>query len=239
MKKKKLLVFVSVLILLVSIAGYLLLVPFVEYREPDIPQLLSSRLTSPSSSFSFLVGKEGGLLSRFRKPSLVVYSPLLEVTETEVPSIQWGRKDSKATYSILLDKREMYASALREYEGKSIGFLYDENSDNGEELFQSLSLEFPDLVPVTYYERVSVVNKEEVVSALDELWGVIVFDWENSREACLETKVRIIMDNLSASSSVSLERVISIEPDWKEIIKSALKGEDISLDYTCTVLNNS
>ena len=73
---------------------------------------------------------------------------------------------------------------------------------------------------------------------MDSLWGVIVYEAQESREAWIETKSKVVMDPVSAASAVSLERVIAITPDWNKIIKSALKGDDISLHYTLTVLEN-
>lgn len=46
------------------------------------------------------------------------------------------------------------------------------------------------------------------------------------------------MDPVSAAAAVSVERVIAITPDWNDIISSALNGDDISFDYTLTVLEN-
>ena len=238
MKKKKLLVLVLSLLLLLFGVGYLMLVPFVEYREPELPSSLSSRLSSPKSSFSFLVGREGGLLRKIRKPALIVYSPLSPVVEEDVPTLQWGRVVTDADYSFILDKEEMYRSVLDEYEGRTIGFLYVKDDMEGEEIYQKLSAEYPNLVEVKYFERVSVVNRDEIIESLDNLWGVIVFDASSSREAWVGTKARVIMDNISASSALGQERIISIEPDWNDVIKSALKGEDISLHYTFAVLDN-
>ena len=103
---------------------------------------------------------------------------------------------------------------------------------------ESLSSKYPNLVPVPYYDRVSVVNKDEIVGLMDSRWGVIVYNAEESREAWLSTKAKVVMDPVSAASAVSVERVIAITPDWNAIIKGALKGGDISFDYTFTVLEN-
>ena len=132
----------------------------------------------------------------------------------------------------------MYKSFLDSNSNRTIGFLYNENDGEAEEMALSLSATYPNLVPIPYYDRVSVVNKDEIVGVMDSLWGVIVYSAEESREAWLVTKAKVVMDPVSAASAVSIERVIAITPDWNKIIKSALKGDDVSLDYTFTVLEN-
>ncbi|MCI6114105.1 MAG: hypothetical protein MR687_02320 [Spirochaetales bacterium] len=238
MKKKKTFVFFIILAMLVISLLYFFLTPYVEYREPELPSLYSKRLTHPSSSFSFFVGKEGGVLSRIKKPSLIVYSPLSSVSDTDIPTLQWGRGDLEADVSISFSKSDMYKSFLDSNSGRTIGFLYNENDREGENMAESLSSKYPNLVPVPYYDRVSVVNKDEIVGLMDSLWGVIVYNAEESREAWLSTKAKVVMDPVSAASAVSVERVIAITPDWNAIIKGALKGGDISFDYTFTVLEN-
>ena len=238
MKKKKTLVFLIILALLAISLLYFFLTPYVEYREPELPSLYSKRLTHPSSSFSFFVGKEGGGLSKIKKPSVIVYSPLSNVPDTDIPTLQWGRGDSKADVSISLSKNDMYKSFLDSNSNRTIGFLYNENDGEAEEMALSLSAIYSNLVPIPYYDRVSVVNKDEIVGVMDSLWGVIVYSAEESREAWLVTKAKVVMDPVSAASAVSIERVIAITPDWNKIIKSALKGDDVSLDYTFTVLEN-
>lgn len=238
MKKKKTLALLIILILIALSGLYLFFVPYVEYREPELPSLYSSRLTHPESSFSFLVGKEGGFLSLFKKPSLVVYSPLSSVEETETKTLQWGRANSKATYSLQFSKLDMYRSVLEANKDKTIGFLYEENDDESEDIFYTLSGDYPNLVAVPYFDRISVVNQSRIKETLDSLWGVIVYDPENSREAWADTVSKVIMDPVSAAAAVSVERVIAITPDWNDIISSALNGDDISFDYTLTVLEN-
>lgn len=238
MKKKKIKLLAIILAILALSLSYLFFIPYVEYREPELPSLFSSRLTHPQSSFSFLVGREGGILSKIRKPSLVVYSPLSKVEEKEMKTLQWGRLDSEATYSVFFNPIDMYRFLLESNSDKVIGFLFEENDDEAKKVYDTLSLEFPNLVPVTYYDRVSVVNKDKIVESLNGLWGVIVYGVEDSREAWCNAECKVIMDPLSAASAVSLERVLAITPDWKDIIKSALKGDDISFDYTLTVLEN-
>ncbi len=167
MKKKKTLALLIILILIALSGLYLFFVPYVEYREPELPSLYSSRLTHPESSFSFLVGKEGGFLSLFKKPSLVVYSPLSSVEETETKTLQWGRANSKATYSLQFSKLDMYRSVLEANKDKTIGFLYEENDDEAEDLFNTLSMDYPNLVAVPYFDRVSVVNQSRIKETLD------------------------------------------------------------------------
>ena len=181
MKKKKIKITAIILAILALSLSYLFFIPYVEYREPELPSLFSSRLTHPQSSFSFLVGREGGILSKIRKPSLVVYSPLSRVEEKEMKTLQWGRLDSEATYSVFFHPIDMYRFLLESNSDKVIGFLFEENDDEAIKIYETLSLEFPNLVPVTYYDRVSVVNKDKIVESLNGLWGVIVYGVEDSR----------------------------------------------------------
>lgn len=238
MKNKKTRILVILSTFLAIFLLYFFFVPLVEYREPELPSLYSSRLTHPKSSFSYIVGKEGGLLSRIKSPSLIVYSPLMEVEDTEKRTLQWGRFDSKATYSIVFSKTDMYRFVLESNPDKLIGFLFDENDRKAVDIYNSLSSDYSNLVPVSFYDRVSVINKDEIKKSLDSLWGFIVYDGEKSSEAWRDVDSKIIMDPVSASAAVSVDRVIAITPDWNTIIKSALRGDDISFDYTLTVLEN-
>ena len=237
MKKKKTFVFLIILAFVAISLLYFFLTPYVQYREPELPLLLSRRLTHPRSSFSFFVGKEGGILSKIKTPSLIVYSPLSSVSDSSIPSLQWGRADSKAEYSVSFSKSNMYQYLLESNQERTIGFLYNENDREAKDMALSLA-SYQNLVPIPYYDRVSVVNKDEIVGLMDSLWGVIVYEAQESREAWIETKSKVVMDPVSAASAVSLERVIAITPDWNKIIKSALNGDDISLHYTLTVLEN-
>lgn len=236
MKRKKAAFFISVVVLGLCILGYIFFAPFVLYIEPDVPSLLARRLTKPSSCLSYIVGKEGGILSRFRSPSLVVASPLGGGDAYDAPRLTWGKIGEE--FCIPYSKADMYSFFISENGERAIGILFD--SDDGDEMkvFESLSSSFPSLVGVPYSGRVSVVNSEEIVSSLDALWGVIVLDAEKTREAWTKTKAKVIMDNLSASSSVSLERVVSIDYDWKRIITTFFRDNRAEAYYTFTVLEN-
>lgn len=236
-RKKAATVAACIIVPVIILCLVLFLLPFVEYVEPRLPKTYASRLTHPKSSLFFLVGKEDGILSRVRKPSLIVYTPLSERIESDAFTLEWGNPDSCEDYSILFSDIDMYRAALEEYGDKLIAFLYNTKSSEDKEILSTLQKEFPDnLVAVPYTERVSVTDSEGIVNLLDGCWGVIVTDAESSRDAWSKTRAKVIMDTLSAAASVSLDRVISIEPDWNEIIRSALKGDDISLHYTLTVL---
>ena len=132
----------------------------------------------------------------------------------------------------------MYRFVLESNPDKLIGFLFDENDRKAVDIYNSLSSDYSNLVPVSFYDRVSVINKDEIKKSLDSLWGFIVYDGEKSSEAWRDVDSKIIMDPVSASAAVSVDRVIAITPDWNTIIKSALRGDDISFDYTLTVLEN-
>ena len=222
----------------ILLLGYLCLAPFVIYVEPDLPSLLSSRITRPVSFFSCIVGKEGGILSRFRTPSLVVTTMLEGGKEYSSPRLIWGKSGGEGDYSLPYDKYEMYSYFLKENENKTIGILYD--SDDSDESRMALSLleAYPSAVGVPYGGRVSVVNEDEVISSLDSLWGVLVLDPEKTSEAWSKTKAKVIMDSLSAASSVSLERVVSIGYDWKRILSLFFREGRVEVHYAFTVLEN-
>ncbi|MGN1164242.1 MAG: hypothetical protein ACI4S4_05465, partial [Candidatus Ornithospirochaeta sp.] len=220
------------------VLGYLAFAPFVLYVEPPLPSLLSSRLSKPQSGVGYIVGKEGGIMSRFRTPSLVVATPLGGGEEYEALRLVWGEA-SDADFTLPYSKVDMFSHFLGENEDKTIGILYDDDDGDERAMAESLLEKFPSAIGVPYSGRVSVVNEEEIVSLLDSLWGVVVLDAGKSRDAWTSTRAKVIMDNLSASSSVSLERVISIGYDWRRILSTFFREGRVVVDYTFTVLENT
>ena len=180
MRKKSLVALAVLSAIVLAFILWLFLVPFVIYVQPQVPEEYGRRLTHPVTTPFYLVGKDGGLLSRFRSPDLVVYSPISERIESDAVTLEWGNPQSKEDYSLTFNKIDMYRSALSETEGRAIAFLYDRNDWEAQEIFSSLENEYPSLLPVSYDGRVSVVNEEDILSSLDKVWGVIVFDSESS-----------------------------------------------------------
>ena len=236
MRKKSLVALAVLSAIVLAFILWLFLVPFVIYVQPQVPEEYGRRLTHPVTTPFYLVGKDGGLLSRFRSPDLVVYSPISERMESDAITLEWGNPHSDEDYSLTFNKIDMYRSALSETEGRAIAFLYDRNDWEAQEIFSSLEKEYPSLLPVSYDGRVSVVNEEDILSSLDKVWGVIVFDSESSAVAWRKTKAKVIMDTVSAASALTLDKVMAIEPRWDEIIPSALKKDSLSFHYTLTVI---
>ena len=236
MRKKSLVALAVLSAIVLAFILWLFLVPFVIYVQPQVPEEYGRRLTHPVTTPFYLVGKDGGLLSRFRSPDLVVYSPISERMESDAVTLEWGNPQSKEDYSLTFNKIDMYRAALSEMEGRAIAFLYDRNDWEAQEIFSSLENEYPSLLPVSYDGRVSVVNEEDILSSLDKVWGVIVFDSESSAVAWRKTKAKVIMDTVSAASVLTLDKVMAIEPRWDEIIPSALKKDMLSFHYTLTVI---
>jgi len=116
----------------------------------------------------------------------------------------------------------------------------DDHEEDDEEVFATLSSlisEYQNLDKLTYSNRVSVVNKDEIVNSLDKYYGVLALTPESSREALRSTKSKIVLNEIYGASFVSLDSLISLHYDWKKIISEYLKGGSISFYYTFSVLH--
>ena len=98
MRKKSLVALAVLSAIVLAFILWLFLVPFVIYVQPQVPEEYGRRLTHPVTTPFYLVGKDGGLLSRFRSPDLVVYSPISERMESDAVTLEWGNPQSKEDY---------------------------------------------------------------------------------------------------------------------------------------------
>lgn len=232
---------ITVLVFLFLVAVLFCSLPLVVFVLPPSPSSFSSTFPHPSfinSSFICVTRSDGekSILEKIKDPSLVIYSNLSKV-DPSFPSIVWGTDKAKGDYYFQINQEEMYSFLVSEFSSYPIAFLFEESDEESNKLFARLSQKYSNIAPVTYSGRISIVNKEEIVKALDSFYMTVVLTVNSSKEGWRETTSRIAMDMRYASSVVSKDRVISLTPNWNSLISSFLKGEsNIPIYYTFSVI---
>lgn len=243
-RRKSLLLTISAMLLGIILLGVLFFsVPLVVFVEPDVPGMLVSRLLPEAGvgeGYLRLHMKMNTLrlVSSFRKPNLVVYTPFTVPDESLGKSLQWGTLESSATICVPLEEERLWHDALSHLGDKPVAFLYNLFDSKKKDLFKKLQSEYPNLEDVTYDGFVNTFIQNDLKAQLDSFYAVLVVSPEETSEVYRITSSRVVMDFRYASAAVTLDRVISVTPDWNQIIKEALKmtSGEISSDYTLSVL---
>ena len=114
----------------------------------------------------------------------------------------------------------------------SLTAIHNEEAGGYEAHNNSLSADYPTLSALTYRGRVSVVNVDNLLSAAESYYALIVSDPLSSSLLYRRTGSRIVMDERDAVGAVSLESVISVHYDWDRMIRSGFTPY-----YTFSVLH--
>lgn len=242
MKKRRLFLLISIFVLMVVLLSIFFSFCLVVFVYPESFGEYYSRFNHPqtiNSGYISIVrrGEERSLLEKIKGVDLYVYAPLSTLSDEIVTS--YFLINNKEGSAIKVEKKplEMWSSILSSFPDRAFVALYQKEDDESSSLLETLTSEFPNLDTLSYSDRVSVVNKEEIVKTLDSYYGVLALTPESSRDALRSTKAKVVVDEIYAASLLSLDSLISLHYDWDRIIREYLRDGDISIYYTFSVIH--
>lgn len=231
----------ALIILLVSAISLFFFYPLVVYVYPSGMSKYSSRYSRPFfiSDGYLLLSRSDEKISffeRIKKPVLYIYTPYAATDEGTHASSYTLYVDGEMI-EMENDEEKSYRTFLDSFPRETIGFAYSEDNEREGELFYSLKNDYPSLEELSYTGRVSVVNVDSLKEKSGGYWGIIITSPDTSTELYRSSSSRIIMSEMDAVASLSLESVISIHYDWNKIIRKYLSDGEISTYYTFSVLH--
>lgn len=231
----------AILILFLASASLFFFFPLVVYVYPEGMSAYESRYSHPffiSDGYLLLSRSDGkeSVIEKIKKPSLYIYTPFASSPDGKHYQDYTILKDDE---EITLEEKaeEMMRSFLSDFPSKSIGFSYNGSDSTLSSLYETLHKDYPLLVDLGYKERVSVVNKDELIEKSNTLWGIIITSPEDEKELYRSTEARVIMKEVDAVAAVSLGSVVSIHYDWNRIIKNILDNGGSASYYTFSTLH--
>lgn len=242
MKKRKLFLLLLILALLIAIVAIFFSFRLVVFVYPDSLDEYYSRFYHPPffNNGYLCVERKGegkSFLEKIKTVDLYIYAPLSVFDNGDVtPYFLIEDKEGRTTEAEREDAN-IWKAILSSFPDRTFVALYEEDSEGACATFSSLISEYPNLDQLTYSNRVSVVNKDEIVNGLDNYYGVLALTPESSRDALRSTKAKIVLNEIYAASFVSLDSIISLHYDWEKIISEYLKEGSISFYYTFSVLH--
>lgn len=242
MKKRKLFLLLLILALVIAIVAIFFSFRLVVFVYPTSLDEYYSRFYHPPllNNGYFCVERKGerkSFLERIKTVDLYIYAPL-SVLDDEAITPYFLIKDKEGiTIEVEREDANMWKASLSSFPDRTFVALYEEEDENACATFSSLISEYPNLDQLTYSNRVSVVNKDEIVNGLDNYYGVLALTPESSREALRDTRAKIVLNEIYAASFVSLDSIISLHYDWEKIISEYLNGGNISFYYTFSVIH--
>jgi len=235
MSKTKRITVITAFILIPALLCVFFSFRLVVYVTPSEMEAVSSRWSHPhfiNAGYFCLSRSDSNLsfLERIKKVDIYIYTPYSVTGDGErVLFYTVFRNGEKVDLGF--SEEEMYASFLSSFPTSLTAFLYEEGGGY-EALYNSLSADYPTLSALTYRGRVSVVNVDNLLSAAESYYALIVSDPLSSSLLYRRTGARIVMDERDAVGAVSLESVISVHYDWDRMIRSGFTPY-----YTFSVLH--
>lgn len=249
MRERRLWTFAIILFVILCASVYYLFLPVVIYVQPDLPKEYLRRLSRPSyfsASYRLVMSNEEDLMRDYNlsNPDLVIFSPMTENPGyITVKTYCWGISDKEGfDYAFLSNDEKMFITALERSGAISTAFVYEESSLKAQELFESLKEVNDFIYPVVYKNKISDATLDNVINELEKNQSVaaIVHDPETAHRLLSEnTGIEFYVDFRDYAALYSINNLVSIEPDWKSAIDSALSSKgDVSFDYTLRSTNN-
>ena len=243
MRGRRLWTFAIILFLILCASVYYLFLPVVLYVEPDLPKEYLDRLSRPSyfsASYRLVISNEEDLMRDYVlfKPEMVIFSPLTENPGyISAKTYCWGIQDKEGfDYAFIVDEEKMFISSLLRSGAVSTAFVYEEGIKEAESIFNTLKRVNEFVYPVTYKSKISDATLSGIVSELEKNQSVaaLVYDAESAhRLLSADTGIEFYVDFRDYAALYSIKNLVSIDPDWRSAISSALLNEeDLSFDYT-------
>lgn len=235
MPKTKRIILIAAFLLIAALLCVFFSFRLVVYVTPSAAASVSSRWSHPSfiNAGYFCVSRSDDSLSfmeRIRKADIYIYTPYSVTGDGErVLFYTVFRNGEKVDLGF--SGEDMYASFLSAFPTSLTAFVYEEGGEYSA-LYDSLSGDYPTLSALTYQGRISVVNIDNLVSAAESYYALIITDPLSSSLLYRRTGARIVMDERDAVGAVSLESVISVHYDWDRMIRSGFTPY-----YTFSVLH--
>lgn len=245
MKKKAVAIVLPITLSLLVAAAILLwffLRPVVVFVEPTLPSamlrgLRPSWIDHLKYRIVFLNESEEARIPSL-SPSLVIYSPLTRKnSDYPFKSALWGRRSYEGeSFDTLfeIDDEKMLSVALEKNRGVGTAFLFSEFDNYSRSLFDNFKKDDPYLKDITYLDRITGVNSDEILKELDEnsIVSVILMDPPSSLYLLKNTGDFRVYADFRYASALPYSKVISIYPKWGDAIKRALDGEGtLSFDF--------
>lgn len=235
MLKTKRIILIAAFLLIAALLCVFFSFRLVVYVTPSAEASVSSRWSHPGfiNAGYFCVTRSDDSLSvmeRIRKADIYIYTPYSVTGEGErVLFYTVFRNGEKVDLGF--SGEDMYASFLSAFPTSLTAFVYEEGG-RYDSLYNSLCDDYPSLSALTYRGRVSVVNVDNLVSAAESYYALIITDPLSSSLLYRRTGARIVMDERDAVGAVSLGSVISLHYDWDRMIRSGFTPY-----YTFSVLH--
>ena len=242
MKKRKLFLVLLISALLVALVAIFFSFRLVVFVYPTSLDEYYSRFYHPPllNNGYFCIERKGegkSLSEKIKSVDLYIYAPLSVLDDGEVTPYFLIKDNEGRVIGTEKEDPNMWKTILASFPNRTFIALYEEDDKEAFATLSSLISEYQNLDKLTYSNRVSVVNKDEIVNSLDKYYGVLALTPESSREALRSTKSKIVLNEIYGASFVSLDSLISLHYDWKKIISEYLKEGSISFYYTFSVLH--
>lgn len=235
MPKTKRIILIAAFLLIAALLCVFFSFRLVVYVTPSATASVSSRWSHPGfiNAGYFCLSRSDDsltLMERIRKADTYIYTPYSVTGEGERVLFYTVFSDGERV-DLGFSEEDLYASFLSSFPGSVTALVYEEGGGY-DSLYNSLCNDYPSLSALTYPGRVSVVNVDNLVSASESCYALIITDPLSSQLLYRRTGARIVMDERDAVGAVSLESVISVHYDWDRMIRSGFTPY-----YTFSVLH--
>lgn len=242
MKKRRLFLLLLILTLLVAVVAIFFSFRLVVFVYPSSLDDYYSRFYHPqllNKGYFCIERKDDkkSFLEKIKNVDLYIYAPLCMIDEDSITPYFSLKDKNGRVIEVEKEDQNMWKTILSSFPNRTFVALYEESNEEANSIVESLSYDYPNLEHLTYLDRVSVVNKDEIVNTLNSYYGVLALTPESSKDALRSTKAKVVLDEIYGASLVSLDSLISLHYDWEKIINEYLNGGDLSFYYTFSVLH--